>query len=407
MTISEQMQKIHANARVQKTLQQIKAEDQLTREQQIMLTEIPAPPFKEEKRAEAFKKLLEDYDLEDVHMDEEGNVFGKRSGTGNGPVLVVSAHLDTVFPEGTDTTVKEKDGKLFAPGIGDDTRGLAEVLAVVRALQASELQTIGDIIIGGTVGEEGAGDLRGVKAYFNENKADGYISIDGSSLETMTYLGTGSFRYRVTFQGKGGHSFGDFGTPSATHALGRAIAAIADLETKADPKTTFSVGPIAGGSSVNAISEQASMEVDLRSNAMEELIVLDKKFNNIVAEACRKENERWGKDSMTVTVEKFGNRPPAAQSDKAPIVQALAEAIKCVGKKPIYGQPSSTDANYPMSLGIPSITSGLGGKAGGAHTLNEWFDPADAYLAVQKHFLLILSLVGIEKLTTPILIKEE
>ncbi|WP_244445063.1 M20/M25/M40 family metallo-hydrolase [Oceanobacillus jeddahense] len=406
MTISEQMKKIQANEHVQKALQQIQVEEEFTIKQQVMLTEIPAPPFKEEKRAEAFKKILEDYDLEDVHMDEEGNVFGKRSGTGNGPTLVVSAHLDTVFPEETDTTVKEKDGKLYAPGIGDDTRGLAEVLAVIRALQDSELKTIGDIIIGGTVGEEGAGDLRGVKAYFNENKADGYISIDGSNLETMTYLGTGSFRYRVTFQGKGGHSFGDFGTPSATHALGRAVAAIADLETKKLPKTTFSVGPVEGGSSVNAISEQASMEVDLRSNAMEELEALDKKFHRIIEAACHEENERWEKDSMTVTVEKFGNRPPATQSKDAPIVQALAEAIKSVGREPIYGQASSTDANYPMSLGIPSVTSCLGGKAGGAHTLKEWFDPEDAYLGVQKHLLLILSLVGIDELTTPILDKK-
>ncbi|WP_339285026.1 M20/M25/M40 family metallo-hydrolase [Oceanobacillus sp. FSL K6-3682] len=406
MTISEQMKKIQADENVQKALEQIKEEDSLTIEQQKMLTEIPAPPFKEEKRAEAYKKLLEDYDLEDVHMDEEGNVFGKRSGTGDGPILVVSAHLDTVFPEGTDTTVIEKEGKLHAPGIGDDTRGLAEVLAVIRALQDSNVKTVGDIIIGGTVGEEGAGDLRGVKAYFKENKADGYISVDGSNLETMIYLGTGSFRYRITFQGKGGHSFGDFGTPSATHALGRAIAAIADLETKTDPKTTFSVGPIEGGSSVNAISEQASMEVDLRSNSMEELIELDKKFLAIVEEACQKENERWGKNSMTVEVEKFGNRPPASQSKEAPIVQALAEAIKGVGKEPVYGEPVSTDANYPMSLGIPAVTSGLGGKAGGTHTLKEWFDPEDAYLAVQKHFLFILSLVGVDGLTTPILTKE-
>lgn len=406
MAIPEQMQKILADEKVQKALKQIKEEHNLTIEQQKMLTEIPAPPFKEAKRAKAYKELLEDYDLENVHIDAEGNVFGKRSGAGDGPTLVVSAHLDTVFPEGTDTTVKEKDGKLYAPGIGDDTRGLAEVLAVIRALQDSNVKTAGDIIIGGTVGEEGAGDLRGVKAYFTENKADGYISIDGSDLETMIYLGTGSFRYRVTFLGKGGHSFGDFGTPSATHALGRAIAEIADLETKTDPKTTFSVGPVEGGSSVNAISEKASMEVDLRSNSMEELKALDEKFLAIVKAACQKENERWEKDTMTVEIEKFGNRPPAAQSKGAPIVQALAEAIKGAGKEPVYGQPVSTDANYPMSLGIPAVTSGLGGKAGGTHTLKEWFDPAEAYLAVQKHFLLILSLVGIEGLTTPVLTKE-
>lgn len=280
---------------------------------------------------------------------------------------------------------------------------MAEVLSIVRALTQSNINTIGDIIIGGTVGEEGAGDLRGIKAYFNKNKANGYISIDGPNLEAITYLGTGSYRYEITYSGSGGHSFADFGTPSATHALGRAIAEISNIVTTSDPKTTFSVGPITGGSSVNAISETASMQVDLRSNSKSELDRLDEKFQEIVKEACEAENRRWESNTLTVDIHRFGNRPPAQQSEDLPIVCALQEAIIAVGKTPVLSGPSSTDANYPMSIGIPSITSGTGGQAGGAHTLQEWYDPKDGYLAVQKNFLLILGLVGIKDEIKPIL----
>ncbi|MFS0752712.1 M20/M25/M40 family metallo-hydrolase [Oceanobacillus sp. 1P07AA] len=388
---------------IKRILEFIHQDDKQTLQEQIQLTEIPAPPFKEQERAKKFQEMLIQYGLEDVHIDVEGNVFGIRKGTGNGPKLVISAHIDTVFPEGTDTTVTEKEGKLFAPGIGDDTRGLAEVLSIVRALQEMELETIGDIIIGGTVGEEGAGDLRGVKAYFNENQVDGFISIDGPNLERITYQGTGSYRYKITYSGPGGHSFADFGTPSATHALGRAIADISNIVTKSDPKTTFSVGPITGGSSVNAISETASMQVDLRSNSKSELDRLDEKFQEIVKEACEAENRRWESNTLTVDIHRFGNRPPAKQSEDLPIVCALQEAIIAIGETPELSGPSSTDANYPMSLGIPSITSGTGGQAGGAHTLQEWYDPKDGYLAVQKNFLLILGLVGIRSEINPTL----
>ncbi|MCT1578941.1 M20/M25/M40 family metallo-hydrolase [Oceanobacillus kimchii] len=401
--MEEVFERLLEKQEIKRTLEFIHQDEKLTLKEQIQLTEIPAPPFKEQKRAIKFQKMLIQHGLEHVHIDEEGNVFGIRKGTGNGPRLVISAHLDTVFPEGTDTRVSEKEGKFFAPGIGDDTRGLAEVLSIVRALTQSNINTIGDIIIGGTVGEEGAGDLRGIKAYFNKNKADGYISIDGPNLEAITYLGTGSYRYEITYSGSGGHSFADFGTPSATHALGRAIAEISNIVTTSDPKTTFSVGPITGGSSVNAISETASMQVDLRSNSKSELDRLDEKFQEIVKEACEAENRRWESNTLTVDIHRFGNRPPAQQSEDLPIVCALQEAIIAVGKTPVLSGPSSTDANYPMSIGIPSITSGTGGQAGGAHTLQEWYDPKDGYLAVQKNFLLILGLVGIKDEIKPIL----
>jgi acetylornithine deacetylase/succinyl-diaminopimelate desuccinylase-like protein len=180
-------------------------------------------------------------------MDTEGNVCGLLPGTGKGPKLLLTAHLDTVFPEGTDTTVREKDGKLYGPGISDDARGLASVLGVARAFKASGLKTVGDVMVCGNVGEEGLGNLRGVKALFRNHKdIDGFISVDGADVSAITYLATGSHRYEITYKGPGGHSFSAFGTPSAIHALGRAIARIADLKVPKEPKTTFTVGTVAG-----------------------------------------------------------------------------------------------------------------------------------------------------------------
>lgn len=368
-----------------------------TIQEQIAITEIPAPPFKEAARAADFKKRLEELQLHRVQMDEAGNVFGVRPGTGRGPKIVVSAHLDTVFPEGTDTKVRNEGGVLHAPGIGDDTRGLAELLAVVRAMNHCGVDNSGDIIFCGTVGEEGAGDLRGVKSFFAEHDdIDAFISMDGAGEGHIIYKATGSFRYTVTYNGPGGHSFSDFGTPSATHALGRAIAAIADLETAAEPKTTFSVGEISGGTSVNAIAQTASMAVDLRSNEKEELEKLDMQFQDIVKNAARDENARWGDDRLMVDVQRFGNRAPASQEADTPIVQIAAAAVAALGKVPHLAEPSSTDANFPMSLGIPSITIGLGGTFGGAHTLEEWHDPKDGHIAIQKSFLTILGMSGVE-----------
>ncbi|WP_163970250.1 M20/M25/M40 family metallo-hydrolase [Oceanobacillus halotolerans] len=407
-TVRNKYKDLMKNQTIQETLKFIESDHSRTVEEQIAITEIPAPPFKEETRAKDVKKRLEDLGLSDVQMDKEGNVYGIRRGTGKGPKLFVSAHLDTVFPEGTDVRVTEKDGILYAPGISDDTRGLAELLGVIRAFNHADLPTVGDIIFGGTVGEEGAGDLRGVKAFFDEHQdIDGFISIDGPNANNIVYLGTGSYRYTITFKGDGGHSFGDFGIPSATHALGRAIAAISDIQTSTDPKTTFTVGEVWGGTSVNAIAQKAGMTVDLRSNDQTALKQLNETFLNIIQEAVEAENARWNSDVIKVDIQKFGNRPPASQSQDAPIVEAAFGAIEQIVGNPTLAGAVSTDANHPMSLGIPSITMGLGGKAGSAHTLEEWYDPKGAYVGVQKDFLTILGLVGIEGICEPLLGKRK
>jgi acetylornithine deacetylase/succinyl-diaminopimelate desuccinylase-like protein len=400
--------KLMQNERITKTLEFIESDHPRTVEEQIAITEIPAPPFKETLRAENIKKRLEELNLSHIRMDKEGNVYGVKYGTGKGPKIFISAHLDTVFPEGTDVSVSRKDGILYAPGISDDTRGLAELLALIRAVNHMNLSTIGDIIFGATAGEEGAGNLRGVKAFFNENKnVDGFISIDGPHANSIIYKGTGSYRYTVTFKGDGGHSFGAFGIPSATHGLGRAMAAISDIKTKTDPKTTFTVGEVWGGTSVNAIAAEAGMTVDLRSDDKAELEKLDKEFLRIINEAVESENARWNSDRLTVEFDKFGNRPPAKQSSDEPIVEAAYGAIEQLIGTPFLSGAASTDANYPMSLGIPSITIGLGGKAGATHTLDEWYDPTDAYIGVQKDFLILLGLVGVEGISEPLLSKHK
>lgn len=402
--IKEAFARLMADPKIQQALAFVEQDHQRTIEEQIALTEIPAPPFKERQRAENFLMRLKDLGLEKVRMDSEGNVYGLRKGQGQGPKIFVSAHLDTVFPEGTDTTVHQKDGVLHAPGIGDDTRGLAELLAVVRAFNKAGIENSGDIIFGGTVGEEGAGDLRGVKAFFTEHRdIDAFLSLDGPGAYAITYLATGSYRYKVTYKGPGGHSFAEFGTPSATHALGRAMAAIADLETPSEPKTTFSIGEVSGGTSVNAIAQEASMLVDLRSNDQQQLDKLEQRFLEIVKAAAQAENRRWGDDRLQVEIDRFGNRPPASQSEDEPIVQVASGASRSLGAAPELKEPSSTDANYPMSIGVPAITIGLGGKFDKAHTLEEWHDPKDGHLAIQKSLMTVLGLVGVEGISRPLL----
>jgi tripeptide aminopeptidase len=377
-----------------------------TAKEQIHFTAIPAPTFKEKIRGEFFQKRFHELGLQNVRMDGHGNIFGFRPGNGKGPKLVISAHLDTVFPEGTDVEAKIVDGKIYAPGIADDGRGLASLLTLIRAFNKANIETIGDIIFVATVGEEGLGDLNGVKGLFADNKdIDGFISIEPGTPGEVTYLATGSRRYRITYSGPGGHSFGDFGIPSAIHALGRAIAKISDLQVPENPKTTFNVGTINGGTSVNTIAASASMVLDMRSTSNEELIKLEKQVIEILHKAAAEENQRWGKNSIEVELELVGDRPTGSQAEEAVIVQSALAAARALGFEPKLNQPSSTDSNVPISLGIPAVTLGGGGAFGGCHTLQEYFDPKDAHFGVQKILLTILGLVGVKSVTVPLLKK--
>jgi acetylornithine deacetylase/succinyl-diaminopimelate desuccinylase-like protein len=396
---------ILGNPKVIKTLEDIKADDGRALAEQKRITEIPAPPYKEQVRAAYYLKRFQELGFKDAAIDTEGNVIALRKGSGGGPKLVVSAHLDTVFPEGTDVTVKEKDGAILAPGIGDDSRGLAALLSLIQAMNANQIATVGDVLFVGTVGEEELGNLRGVKALFRDHAdIDGFISIDGLGITRIVNQATGSHRYEMTFRGPGGHSFQEFGLPSAIHAMGRAIAKISDLQPPKEPKTTFTVGTVVGGTSVNAIAAEARMAVDMRSDSTEELLKLEARLLDLVKDAVREENARWNSDKIAVDIKLIGDRPAGIVAMDSPIVQATQRAVAVVSRAPrVTFAGSSTDSNWAMSLGIPAVTIGGGGEGGNWHSRNEWYKPVDAYYGPQHALLTILVLTGLDGVAKPAL----
>ncbi|WNV10891.1 M20/M25/M40 family metallo-hydrolase [Tardiphaga sp. 709] len=394
-----------SDSRVMAALEAIKADDARTLKEQIRITEIPAPPFKENVRGNYILSRFQELGFKDAVIDAEGNVIARRKGTAGTPKLVISAHQDTVFPEGTDVTVKEKDGVYLAPGIGDDARGLAALLSLMQTLNTQQIATVGDVMFVASVGEEELGNLRGVKALFRDNKdIDGFISIDGLGVTRIVNQGTGSHRYEMIFKGPGGHSFQEFGLPSATHALGRAVAKISELQTPADPKTTFTVGTVNGGTSVNAIAAEARMTIDMRSNSTEELLKLEARLLDQVKDAVGEENKRWGSDKITVEIKLIGDRPAGVVAEDSPLVQATARAVTALTRAPhVTFAGSSTDSNLAMSLGIPAVTIGGGGQGGNWHSRNEWYKPVDAYIGPQNALLTMLVLTGVEGVTKPVL----
>lgn len=395
---------LRSNADVQSALEYIEANEPDALQEQIRLTEIPAPPFMEERRAAYYLEQLKARGLEDAYIDTEGNVIGIRKGTGDGPTLLIAAHLDTVFPEGVDTTVELRDGRYYAPGIGDDTRGLTALLTVIDTINQFEFETHGDIIFTGNVGEEGRGDLRGVKAIFRDHpEIDGFVSIDGVRLSRITTGGTGSRRFEFQFKGPGGHSFGAFGLPSAIHAMGRAISKIADLQTPQYPKTTFTVGTVGGGTSVNSIAADAVLALDMRSNDVEQLARLEQRAKAVTLEAVAEENARWDNGEITVDFVLIGDRPAGLTVTSSPIVQVAALAFDAVGIEMEALGISSTDSNVPMALGIPAITIAGGGNGGGAHSPEEWYEHDNSHVGPQTALLIVLALAGLNDVTPAIL----
>jgi tripeptide aminopeptidase len=394
------------NPKVKSALEMIKADDAATFAEQKHITEIASPPYKEKVRAEYYLKRMQELGLKDATIDAEGNVIALRKGTGGGhPKLAIAAHLDTVFPEGTDVTVKEKDGTFVAPGLGDDARGLVALLSIIKAMNANDISTVGDILFVGDVGEEELGNLRGMKALFRDHTdIDGFISIDGLGIDRIANQGTGSHRYEFVFKGPGGHSFQEFGLPSAIHAMGRAIAKIADLQTPSNPKTTFTVGTVSGGTSVNAIASEAHMAVDMRSNATDELLKLEAKLLDLVKQAVTEENARWKSDKIMLTIKLIGDRPAGMTAAASPIVEAARKSVNAIrnGPNATLGG-ASTDSNQPMSLGIPAVTIGGGGEGGNWHSVNEWYKPVDGYLGPQRALMAVLMLQGLDGVTKPTL----
>lgn len=367
-------------------------------EELVTLTQIPAPPFKEQVRAEAYAKLLRAVGLEDVQTDAEGNVMGLWRGRAREPLLAVAAHLDTVFPEETDVTVKRSGTRLIAPGVGDDTRGLAFLLAAIRAMKAARVETASDILFVGNVGEEGPGDLRGMRYLFGQGpwreRIKRFITVDGSSNDLVTNGALGSKRYKVTFKGPGGHSWGAFGQVSPAFAMANAVTKLSKVVVPKQPKVSYNVGVVTGGTSVNSIPFEVSIEVDMRSVSPEELKKIDAEFLRLVGEAVDEENAArqttFGK--ITADVKVIGERPSGLTSPDSAELRQVAATMKAFEKVPVWNT-SSTDANIPISLGLPAfaIASQSANRTGRAHSLDEWTD-VEKTTAV-KDFSLALAII--------------
>lgn len=342
------------------------------------LAEIPAPPFQEAERARAFLGMVQEHGLREVRIDPEGNVTALRRGEGQG-LLCVAAHLDTVFPPGTGVRVRSEGTRLYAPGIGDDTRSLAVLLAWMRALDAAGIRTRADVLFVADVGEEGPGDLRGMRYLFQKGEYAGritaFITVDSPDMERVVTTGVGSKRYRVTFRAPGGHSYGAFGLVNPLYAMADAIGRLSRIEVPSEPRTTFCASLTGGGTSINAIPNEVWTEFDLRSESASELARLEAEFTRIIAASAEAENSvRSVRDGLvTVELSKIGDRP-AGQTDSGALLPQLAcAALRAHGFDPLF-EASSTDANLPMSLGIPAIKIGSGGTGGRAHSLDEWID---------------------------------
>lgn len=370
-------------------------------EEHVRICSIPATPFGEQQRADYFSRKFKELGLTQVEIDDEGNCLGLLKGSSQKPLLVVSAHLDTVFSKDTDFTVARRDGKLFAPGIADDGCGLAALIALAQAIQTEQIPIEGSILFVGTVGEEGEGNLRGVRYLFTKGRwateIDAFLSFDGPGLDRITNRALGSHRYRVEITGPGGHSWGDFGLPNPVHAMGRAISRLAGFPAPKEPRTTFNVGRIEGGTSVNSIPSRASIEVDLRSAAERELQRLDAFFRRAMREAVDEENatRRTGDPPLNLKVDLIGERPTGETRADSPLVEVALEATRALGVTPRLDQ-SSTDSNLPISLGIPAITLGAGGSSGSSHSLDEWYNPRERDLGLKRGLLVILGVVGIK-----------
>jgi len=387
--------RLQAERTGERLLAALRRSDQATLADQIAVTEIPAPPFQEGRRAAWMRDRFEAAGLSEVGLDPVGNVIGVRTGSrpGASPILL-SAHLDTVFPHGTSVEVHRDQDRLQAPGISDDGRGLAALLAILRVLQETGTPTAHPLHFVATVGEEGLGDLRGVRQLCTQGggrDALSFISLDGAGIGRVVTAGVGSRRYRMHLHGPGGHSWVDWGRPNPIAVVASALSRIPSASSL-PPATTWSAGRIGGGTSVNAIPEESWVEVEVRAERAEDLDHLDAELLAAFDDALREANGGQPDDqAATLRVERIGDRPAGSTPADHPLVRAAVAATRALNL-PIELATSSTDANLPMSLGIPAITLGAGGEAGGAHTLGEWYrntrGPEGIYRALATVLLL-------------------
>lgn len=401
---TKEVARLAQKKQVKEAFAQIKAQMDQTTADLITLTEILASPFMEEERGKVFAKMLEEAGVDSIWTDKVGNVIGLRKGTsGESGHVGVDAHLDVVFPEGTDVTVKKVGDTLKAPGIGDDTRGLAMVISMLKAMNKSGIKTEKDILFVGTVGEEGLGDLRGMKYMFNESglDIDSWIAIDGGSLGRISNAGLGSKRYKLHIKGQGGHSWGSFGLANPHHALGRAITVFSDAAweytSSTMSKTSFNIGRIGGGTSVNSIPFESWMEVDMRAIEPKNLDEIEIIFKESVEKAITEYNASGVRGEVTYELIKIGDRPSGELPASLPLIQRTMAATKLFGATPRLGR-GSTNINIPVAKGIPAVCIGRGGKGGGAHSLHEWYlNDEESDESIQLALLITLAQTGLVK----------
>ena len=368
-------------------------------EQQIRLTEIPAPEFNESRRGEAFKELLAANGFQ-VRTDKTGNVIGERPGSDTKGVILLAAHLDTVFPAGTEVRVKRSGNRLLAPGIADNGVGLAALAGLARALAESRLQTTRTIVLAGDVGEEGEGNLRGIRALVEAygSRLAAVIAVDGPSTDHITTQGIASRRFEATITGPGGHSWSDFGAPNPITALARGIVEFSGTPVPNDPRSSYNFGTVEGGTSVNSIPARAAVKIDLRSEDENELSSLERALRDAMQSGLKAElaATKSPGDSLQLAIRSLGTRPAGKLPDDSPLLAAIRDVDRYLGNRSRL-ERSSTDANIPLSMGIPAVALGGGGRGGGSHTLDEWYDPAGRELGLKRLFLTVVSLAGVER----------
>jgi len=367
-------------------------------EQQVRFTEIPAPPFQEAARAASVQKAIADLGL-GSQMDNVGNLLAELRGVNDKEVVLVSAHLDTVFPAGTEVKVRHEGSRWLAPGVSDNGTGIAALLALLRAIQFAHLKPQRTIIFAWNVGEEGEGNLRGmrelVEAYRSRLKA--VVVLDGSGTDHVTTKALASRRLEASITGPGGHSWSDFGMPNPINAMVRGSVRFINTKTPVNPRTTFNIGQIEGGTSVNSIPHAVSIKVDIRSESEDELTRLESALRECIAAGVRDEMDSSrdrSRGPLEWKVELLGRRPGGELSPESPLLAALRAADEYVGNQSRI-ERSSTDANIPLSQGIDGISIGAGGGGGGAHSLQEWYDPAGRELGLKRALLTVLGISGV------------
>jgi tripeptide aminopeptidase len=386
------------NAEVRSALSWFSSNLTWINDQQARLTEIPAPPFQEAQRAAAVKALLSSSGL-NVQVDKTGSVIGELPGTTEKEIVMLTAHLDTVFPPGTDVTVRREAERLSAPGISDNGTGLAALVAIARAIHEANIKPRRTILFVADVGEEGEGNLRGMRALVDayRSKLKAAIVLDGSGTDHVTTKALASRRLEVLITGPGGHSWSDFGMPNPINALVRGSVRFINTKVPASPRTTFNLGQVEGGTSVNSVPHEAKLKVDIRSESEDELARLESALRDCIAAGVRDEMEPprdRSKGKLEWKVDLLGSRPGGELAPDSPLLAALRAADDYVGNQSRI-ERSSTDANIPLSTGIDAISIGAGGTGGGAHSLQEWYEPSGREMGLKRALLTLIGISGI------------